>query len=404
LKSHRGSLEDFAIFSLHPYLYTRTMLLMIWDFLVDRVEAVLDLVRRKKPKLTRSIKFSFLRALVNAFLRESSTYFVIEDIVRGIPVIYANYLGYDMVAHYSGPNSWDALNTLTGIDRQIKKIARMIAKKADKHFDLVILSDHGQAASMPFKNLFKKSLREVIEEHLETRLAEPSGHGAELGYLNTLLREVRMVEEAYGTRSIRRGRRTLERLHSRIHPDDVEQRGEEGIVVCASGNLAHVYFTQEPKRVTTEHLIEKYPTLLEYLVSHGGVGFLITTNNEGENLVMGRHGMRKLRSGVVEGGDPIDRFTTSGGQALVIRALMELCNYPNSGDLIINGNLLDDGTVVTFEAQRGTHGGLGGEQTDAFVIFPRRFRTRRDPVQSPAEMHRFLSRLLAPGAEIVSSP
>ena len=55
LKEHRGSLEDFAIFSLHPYLYTRTFFLMIWDFLVDRVENLVDLIGRKKPKSSQRL-------------------------------------------------------------------------------------------------------------------------------------------------------------------------------------------------------------------------------------------------------------------------------------------------------------------------------------------------------------
>jgi uncharacterized membrane protein YvlD (DUF360 family) len=394
LKQHRGSLEDFAIFSLHPYLYTRTFLLMIWDFIVDRFETTMDLIKRKRPKLTRSIKFSFFRAIVNTFFRESTTYFLMEDIVRGVPVIYANYLGYDMVSHYGGPTSWDALSTLTGIDRQIKKISRRIAKKSRKHYDLVVLSDHGQAPSSSFRSLYGKSLRESIEEHLQMPLSEPSGHPAELGYFNTLLREVRMVEEAYGTRSIRSGRRTLERLHSRIREDRPDER-DESIVVCASGNLAHVYFTDTPGRVTTEYLIKKHPTLLEYLVSHPGVGFLVTTNDEGEHLMMARQGVRRLRAGVVEGVDPAALFADGHEVGLIVRTLVRMCQYPNSGDLIINGNMMSDGVVVTFEEQRGTHGGLGGDQTEAFVVVPRRFRSLNTPVQNPAQMYKFLTALTA---------
>ncbi len=394
LKQHRGSLEDFAIFSLHPYLYTRTFLLMIWDFIVDRVETTMDLIRRKKPRLTRSIKFSLFRAIVNTFIRESTTYFLMEDIVRGVPVIYANYLGYDMVSHYGGPNSWDALNTLTGIDRQIKKISRRIAKKSRKHYDMVVLSDHGQTRSESFRSLYGKSLREAIEEHLDVPLSEFSGHPAELGYFNTLLRELRMVEEAYGTRSIRSGRRTLERLQSKIGEDQPDEE-HEGIVVCASGNLAHVYFTERPDRVTTEYLIKKHPTLLEYLISHPGIGFLITTNDEGEHLMMARQGVRRLRAGVVEGVDPAALFANGHEVDLIVRTLIRLSQYPNSGDLIINGNMMTGGAVVTFEEQRGTHGGLGGDQTEPFVIVPRRFHGLNTPVQNPAQMHKFLTTLMA---------
>lgn len=393
LKHHRGSLEDFAIFSLHPYLYMRTFFLMVWDFLVDRVETAADVIRRKKPRLIRSIKFSFYRAIVNAFFRESTTYFIMEDIVRGVPIIYSNYLGYDMVAHYTGPNSWDALSTLAGIDRQIRKISRMIEKKSAKHYDLVVLSDHGQAPSESFRSLYKQTLSEAIESHLNVALSDVSGQTAEVGYFNTLLREIRMVEAAYGTPSIRSGRRTLEQLEKRIRDDKTEKTEEESIVVCASGNLAHVYFTDSEDRTTTEQLMEKHPTLLEYLIGHPGIGFLITTNNEGEHLMMGKDGMRRLRADIVEGADPAAAFADGHDVGLVVRALSRLCLYPHSGDLIINGSLLTDGKVVTFEEQKGTHGGLGGKQTEAFVVFPRRFRERKDPVQNPGQMHKFLSGL-----------
>ena len=58
--------------------------MMIWDFLVDRVETTVDFIRRKKPELRRSIKFSFMRAVVNSFFREATTYFVMEAPPRGM--------------------------------------------------------------------------------------------------------------------------------------------------------------------------------------------------------------------------------------------------------------------------------------------------------------------------------
>ena len=202
-----------------------------------------------------------------------------------------------------------------------------------------------------------------------------------------------MAEKAYGTRSIRSGRRTLERLQSKIGEDPPDER-DEGIVVCASGNLAHVYFTETPERVTTEYLLKKHPTLLEYLISHPGIGFLITTNDEGEHLMMARQGVRRLRADVVEGADPAALFAGSHDVGLIVRTLIRLCQYPNSGDLIINGNMMTDNTIVTFEEQRGTHGGLGGDQTEAFVVVPRRFHGLNTPVQNPAQMHKFLTTLM----------
>ena len=270
----------------------------------------------------------------------------------------------------------------------------MIARKASKHYDLVVLSDHGQTPCVSFKHLYKDNLRRSIEKHLNVPLSEPSGHTLELAYFNTLLEEMRRVEEAYGTRPIRSGRRTLERLQHRMREEPAEAK-DEGIVVCANGPLAHVYFMEQPGRVTMEYLLERHPTLLEYLVSHPGIGFVIATNTEGEHVMMGKKGMRRLRAGVVDGSDPAGPFADGSDINVVVNALTRLSQYPHSGDLIINGSLLPNRGVVTFEEQRGTHGGLGGGQTEAFVVFPRRFRAGVPPVHGPAQMHEFLSSLMA---------
>jgi uncharacterized membrane protein YvlD (DUF360 family) len=400
LKQHRGELEDFAIFYLHPYLYTRTMFFMVWDFLVDRVQALVDRIRRKGPKLVRSIRFSIHRAMGNTFFREITTFFIQEDIVRGMPVIYANYLGYDMVAHYSGPDSLDALSTLTGIDRHIKRMSRMIGKRAkggSKTYDLIVLSDHGQTPCVSFKGLYGHSLRGLIAETLQRPFVEWSEENVELGYFDALLREMRIVEEAYGTSSIRSGRRTLERLQRQVRQVRDEPKHDE-IVVCPSGNLAHVYFTQRPERVTTEYLLEEHPRLLETLAAHDGVGFVITTNNDGEYLMMGKEGMRRLRAGDVEGIDPLVPYADGDTIDVLAKTLADLAGYPNAGDLIVNGRLHKDGSVVSFEDQRGTHGGLGGEQTRAFVIYPRRLRQREEGVQNLEGIHAFLKALVDPVA------
>jgi uncharacterized membrane protein YvlD (DUF360 family) len=398
IRKHRAELEDFAIFSLHPYLYTRTILFMLGDFFIDRLQAFADLFRRSKPRIARSVKFSFLRAIANAGFRESTTYFAMEDIVRGIPIIYANYVGYDMVAHYAGPGSADALGVLTRIDRQVKKIHRTVSKKAPRHYDLVLLSDHGQTESVPFRRLYGKSLSEIIGETLDEPTVERTGNTAELGYFHTLLREMQRVDQAYGKGPLRRRRKTLERLSEKITEAAAEEQGEEAFVVCASGNLAHVYFTHTPEKLSTEYLAENHPNLLQMLVGHPGIGFIATQRESGEILVIGNNGMRRLGSGEVEGEDPLLPYLDGKNDDYTIRALAELGAFPHSGDIIVNGKLLENGLVVTFENQVGTHGGLGGAQTAPFIVYPRRLRKKRDSVRSPSEIHAFLISALSEGA------
>ncbi|MEJ2722257.1 MAG: alkaline phosphatase family protein, partial [bacterium] len=335
----------------------------------------------------------------NAGFREGTTHFIKEDIVRGIPVLYANYVGYDMVSHYAGPDSPDALGTLVAIDRQIRKIYRTINKRARKHYDLIILSDHGQSASTPFKSLNNKTLPDIIGEALQKRTVERFGRTAELGYFDTLLREIQRADKMYSTRSTRTSRRTLERLREKIsktEKDEKDEKDEDGFIVCASGNLAHVYFTEFPERLTTEYLMKHHSDLLRLLVMKPGIGFIITKRENGEILMIGKNGMRKLKSGEVEGEDPLLPYITGSDGEHTARALATMADYPHSGDLIVNGGFLEDGSVATFEKQAGTHGGLGGAQTESFIIYPRYNRGKLRRMQSPSEVHEFLHGMLEP--------
>ncbi len=390
-RKRTAELEDFAIYSLHPYLYNRAILLLLLDFLIDRFQSLLDIVKRKKPRVKRSILFSFLRGVGNAFLRESTTHFLIEDLVRGAPVAYVNYIGYDIVAHHAGTDSLDAINTLSGIDRNIKKIYRTIIKRAPRRYDLIVLSDHGQSNSVPFSKLYGQTLAGFIEEKLKTPSSQSLGDTEEGSYFSTLLGEMELVETAYAPPPIIRSRRTMERIHSRASEEPLGKVDQGAIRVCCSGNLAHVYFTDMPGRVTTEQIMRDYPVLLDVLVSHPGIGFIATTNEEGEHLVIGKHGIRRLRSGQLEGEDPLSPY---GDVDFIEREIRKLCEYPSSGDVIINGSYLGDGAVICFEEQVGSHGGAGGSQTEPFVMFPERFGELGNEINNPEDMHRFLTGII----------
>jgi hypothetical protein len=45
-------------------------------------------------------------------------------------------------------------------------------------------------------------------------------------------------------------------------------------------------------------------------------------------------------------------------------------DFPSAGDLWVISTLYPDGTVAALEELVGSHGGVGGEQTDAFIFHP----------------------------------
>jgi hypothetical protein len=107
--------------------------------------------------------YPFLRAATNVFLRDLSAYLIILDIIRGVPAIYTTFVGYDEVAHHSGPWTQDALSQF---DRTIARIRQVIKDKASRPYELLLLSDHGQSFGATFKQRYGMSLLEYIQELL----------------------------------------------------------------------------------------------------------------------------------------------------------------------------------------------------------------------------------------------
>ena len=82
--------------------------------------------------------------------------------------------------------------------------------------------------------------------------------------------------------------------------------------------------------------------------------------------------MRNLETGDIEGTDPLTYYSEH-----TPANLLELDSYQHIGDIFII-SMYDPSTeeVAPFEHQVGSHGGLGGMQTKAFVMYPTAFATQ----------------------------
>jgi len=163
------------------------------------------------------------------------------------------------------------------------------------------------------------------------------------------------------------------------------------IVVAASGNLAHVTFPGLPGRVTMEKIAAAYPDLVEGLVRHPGIG-LVMARSEGRGaLVLGGGGTRELADDRVDGADPLEPFGPSA-----TKGLRRVDDMTNCGDLVIVSRFdPPSGEVAAFEAQVVSHGGLGGKQTDAFILHPADWRIDAPLVGAPT-VHRQIRRWTRP--------
>ena len=406
-----GEKADFNLFFLSPNAYTKAVLAAVWDYFTGLILAGLGRFQSDRPRLKFSIKRVAQRAVANAFLRDLSFFWVKQDMTRGVPVIYSNFVGYDDVAHYSGPETYDAQIALAAFDRRLRKLRRLAKKKSPLRYDLLIFSDHGQTLSIPYRLLngetIEQTLAGILGRAVVTAQEGEAGFNPDASYVASLLAEL----EEVGTGSLgwaaHRGQRTLSRITAGVggsRPQagepaaDADEAGEadEGaaVVVCVSGSLAHIYFKGHDEPLHLETICELFPGLVEELSRHPGIGFVAASRRYGDAVAIGPGGLRNLITGELVGEvDPLGVFPPPDRWA---GELAQLLGFPDSGDLVINGAWLgDQQKVVVFEEQTSSHGGLGGPQTQPFVLMPAHWHPSLLDLESPEALHGLVRRQLA---------
>ncbi len=365
--------DDIYLLMINPYFFMRTMVLFFADVIQELWQAWRQKVQDVQPRLNRLHNgYPFLRAATNVFLRDVSAYLIILDILRGVPAIYTTFAGYDEVAHHSGPWTQDAYKTLRQFDRTVARIREVIQERASRPYELLLLSDHGQSHGATFKQRYGVSILEYIQELLPQGIDAVQTGGGDDGSLSVMamMGELENIQECCdGSRAgMAVVNRTQGAMQSNVNRQPALQEVKPAnVTVCHSGNLAQVYFDVFPRKVTLNELNAAYPSLVDSLVGHDGIGFVVAYDDDGVPLVFGDNGARNLYTGDVTGQDPLVPY---GDVDLRASQIMRVAEFPHSGDLIINSTIYPDGTVAAMEELIGNHGGLGGEQTDAFIFHP----------------------------------
>lgn len=390
-EQQRRRAEDFYIIFLNPYFFLRTLVLYFGDVLRELYEATRQQLRKEAPRLNRFAHFyPLIRAATTVLMRDISASLTILDIVRGTPALYVTWPGYDEVAHHSGPWTKDAFHTLRQYDHVIRRVRDAIQHKAPRPYELVILSDHGQSYGWTFRQRYGKTLHELIAEISPTGTSVEQTVGGDDGILSVsaMASELENMQSQnvagrFGKRVMRGARRAVdrgmlenERATNPIRKPVPPSNGEAGekstnVTVCGSGNLAQVYFDLAPRRLTLDELNAAYPNLLDTLVQHEGVGVIMAYADAEKPIVFGKKGARDLVANQVTGEDPLLMYGDADLRAAQMKRLAE---FPHNGDITVISTLYPDGTVAAMEELVGNHGGMGGEQTDAFLFHPSGFQ------------------------------
>ncbi|MDX3237609.1 phage holin family protein [Streptomyces sp. ME03-5709C] len=339
----------FAYFS-DPANAVRTAASFFAEVVREVTESVCARLRHERPRVRRGGLYPFLRAFATVVERDVAVAAVVGDMLAGRRAVYADLVAYDEVAHHSGPRSADAMRVLRRLDGAIQLIADA-SRYAPRPYRIVLLSDHGQSHGETFEAVYGLTLRDLVRAGCGMPVRRRA-RGAVSGA------EARAAARAALHRPEQGGRGDEEKETAGPATDPV---------VLASGNLALISFPDLPGRADRQSVDARHPALLRTLAEHPGIGFVLVLDRERGPLVLGGDGgEHELETGRITGRDPLAPFGP-GAAAAVLRT----ARFPHAADIMVN-SAYDPVTraVHAFEEQVGSHGGLGGDQSRAFLLHP----------------------------------
>ncbi|GDY61615.1 hypothetical protein AQJ43_07165 [Streptomyces avermitilis] len=359
-RKNRSRAGYFAYFC-DPANAVRTAMSLVAEVGREMGQSTLARVRKQRPRVKRGGLYPFIRAFATVVERDVVVAAVIGDMLAGRNAVYADLVGYDEVAHHSGPRSRDAAKVLERLDRSLALIAK-VAEHAPRPYRVVVLSDHGQSPGETFQTRYGLSLGNLVRAGCGLpvpRRARRTHSGA----------EARAAVRAALRRPVEEGGEEHRPSHRRSEP-----------VVLASGNLGLVSFPDVPHRMSKEEIDRRHPALLSTLANHPGIGFVLVRSDEHGGLVLGAHGA-EIPVDALDDEHPGPLADFGPGAADAVRRTH---SFPHTADIMVN-SWYDpvEGEVLAFEEQIGSHGGLGGAQGRPFLLSPVAFSA---PVDDGTEL------------------
>jgi hypothetical protein len=182
----------------------------------------------------------------------------------------------------------------------------------------------------------------------------------------------------------RAGRRLNLPRRAPVHPDHDDSK----VLVLASGSLGLITMTGWTERLTLEDIEHHFPFLVSSLIEHEGIGWLLVNTRRQGSMVLGPNGALVVETGLVAGVDPLTQF---GEHALA--HVRRTDAFRDAPDILVHSAYnAERGETAAFEELVGSHGGLGGWQTQPFLLHPQALDLGDTPIVGAEELHRRLKR------------
>ena len=389
---------------LDAYNFQRLFILFLWDIILELKSQFIHYIKNIQPRIRRTIVYAAVRAGANVVLREVTTDVLTSEILTGnIDTAYATYMGYDEIAHHSGVQDEDVWGALKKIDLQFSKITSAI-EMSDRDYKIVILSDHGQSNGATFKQRYGITLgsyvRRLLPDDLKVFKAE---HNID-HFRDAIIpenKQIKNIKMKFGNirDDLFEDKESLQNIKDEIENktpqiiskndqiknlrekytdsldyikgyDSVEHNTknveDSELIVLGSGNLGLIYLTQWKQRLNYEEIVMLFPDLIPGLVKHSGIGFILVNSISNGGMVIGQDGIYYLDNDEIVGENPLKGFGKNAA-----RHLKRENSFKNMPDILVN-SFYDEkhDEVCAFEELVGSHGGLGGDQTHPFILYP----------------------------------
>jgi uncharacterized membrane protein YvlD (DUF360 family) len=369
--AERKANPGYRAFFANGHNVARAAALFVGEVVLELWAAARQRRRDVQPRGHRGGTYPLLRAAMCVVVRDLIVFSVISDMLRGRPAVYATLSGYDEVAHHSGLERHDTLETLRKLDKQLGRIARA-GRYAPRPYEIVVLSDHGQTQGATFRQRNGYGLDDLVRRSIEDRPVQTLLGGDENDTAVGLAFEE--ARDAEAESAVPGGKRS-------------RKLDDEAVIVLGSGNLGLIYLMEDRRRLSLEEIEARHPRLVTALREHPHVGFVLASSAERGPVVLGARGARYLDEDLVSGHDPLAAFSERAASHLARSSA-----FANAPDLFVNSFYdpqLDEGCA--FEELISFHGGMGGSQTRAFILAPVELPLPDQPIVGAAHVHTVLA-------------
>ena len=391
--------QSLNVVFLDAYSFQRVFILFLWEILIELKSQFRHRIKNIQPRLRRTLLYATIRAGANVLLREVATETLIGDMSKGeINVAYASYVGYDEVAHHSGVRDDDVWNVLKHIDLEFNRLQKA-EKICDRHYEFVVLSDHGQGNGQTFKQRYGITLANYVRRLLpdDMKIYDKSTYisdhfkdayipeNKQIGSILDKVDDIKnrdffsdkvdnlkdKVPDFISAERIedfrKRYRSDLDYITKHDSQEQTTKKAKDStLIVLGSGNLGLIYLTQWNRRLYYEEIVSLFPNLIPGLVKHQGIGFILVESFTNGPMVIGENGIYYLNSDEIAGKNPLENFGENAAMHLKRHNA-----FKHMPDILVNSFYNPETEeICAFEELIGSHGGLGGNQTRPFILYP----------------------------------